>query len=187
MACGRSVLLHMMHVHCCVPSLYVMLLWRHAVSSFGTPVCIVRALFFLALVVRLLSSRSMFSRGIGKISVLAFVWDPGVGNCSFCSDALCCSGFVGSCFLPIAVLVVYVLSFLCGSRIVAHTSCIRVLALGCLLCVLACVWLWCIAASCLPMCRVLAILLHAFVGHVGIFRVILLIFSIISPFSIPCG
>ena len=59
-SCGCSILLYMVHVHCCVPALYLMLFWRHVMSSLGTPVFIISVLFFRALAVRRLSSCSRF-------------------------------------------------------------------------------------------------------------------------------
>ena len=73
-----------------------------------------------------------------RISAIACVWYQGVGNCSFCSDMLCCSGLLESCFSHIGVSVVDVLSSPCDLGAVFHTSCIRVPVLGCLLYVLAC-------------------------------------------------
>jgi len=174
-SCGCSVLLRMLHVHCCVPALYVMLLWRHVVFSFGTPVCIVRVLFCLhCRPGSLVHGVCFFAASIEQVCFHLYgVWVPVVAIFAWaCLVVLVFSGHV----FRIRVLGVDVLSFLCVLGKVFHTSCTRVPGLVFLLCVLACVCLLCTSASCLPMHRVLAVLFRAFVGHVGIFLVVLAVF-----------
>ena len=120
--------------------------------------------------------------------MISFVWSLGLVVAIFVCAFLAVLVFWGHVFLRIRVLVVDVLPSLCGLGVIFRTSCIRVPGLVFLLCVLACACLLRTSSSCLPMYRVLAVPYRAFVGHVGTFLGVLVVFFTMAILaSVPCG